>query len=420
MKKKNIIFVGILGIVFLLILVILGFIYLEIKNGNQKPPYQGVSEDGTFSTSFIRASHKKAKGNNYMVSPYSVEIALSMLREGAAGTSLEEIEEVVPERSIKTLAVSKKVNVANAIFIRDTYKQNVKEDFMTALKENYGAEVIYDPFKEPTKINNWVNKETNGMIPKILNDVSEDFVLGLANAVAMEEEWLLPFECESTRKEKFKTLKGDSMNVPMMRKTFDAQVGYYKDEEGNAEIVTIPYKIYDRLSGKEAEEEGEQLEFIGILPDDLDSYIAGLDLEKIKTIESNKTRASNSFEVRLGLPRYEFSYDFQKFKKTLNDMGIQSVFSDSADLSRMLTGMDAYVSEAIHKTYVKVDENGTKAAAITFFGVEKNAAIGEEKEFVEVTFDKPFIFMIKDTTSNEILFFGVVYEPEKWDASKTC
>ena len=114
-------------------------------------------------------------------------------------------------------------------------------------------------------------------------------------------------------------------------------------------------------------------------------------------------------------------YDFKDFKNTLQDMGIQKVFTSDADLSLILQNhKDAYVNDAIHKTYVKVNEKGTKAAAVTYFGIKDNAMPAEEKEYVSVIFDKPFAFIIKDHNSHEILFFGVVYEPEKWDATKTC
>jgi serpin B len=102
-------------------------------------------------------------------------------------------------------------------------------------------------------------------------------------------------------------------------------------------------------------------------------------------------------------------------------MGIKEVFEGGADLTNMLEGHDAYVNEAVHKTYVKVDEKGTKAAAVTYFGIKDNAAVIEDdKEYVSVIFDKPFIFMIKDHNSHEILFFGVVYSPEKWNGKNTC
>ena len=103
-------------------------------------------------------------------------------------------------------------------------------------------------------------------------------------------------------------------------------------------------------------------------------------------------------------------------------MGIQNMFEPGCDFSGMIENHpDMYVNEAIHKTYVKVDEAGTKAAAVTYYGLTDGlAAVEEDKQYVSLILDKPFIFMIKDHKTNEILFFGVVYEPEKWDGKKSC
>lgn len=414
--KKNLIFGITLGITFIAMVAILVLIYFEI--GRTTPAnYRGESEDGTFSTSFIRETHDIVDGENYMISPYSVEIALSMLREGASGKTLDEIKKVVPKRSIKTLAVPEKVNIANAIFIREKFKNDVSSNYADVLRNEYNAEFIYDSFETPDKINDWVNKKTNGMIDKILNEMDPYFVLGLANAVAMEEEWNTPFECELTHSYEFTKKDGKKYNVSLMVHDYEDGASYYKDD--GVEGVIIPYKTYDHNTGKEIEE-GEQLDFVALLPDDLNSYVENFTLDEVKNIESMKRNANDKLEISVGLPRFEFDYDFKEFKNTLMNMGIVSVFGD-ADLSAMLDNHpEAFVNDAIHKTFVHVDESGTKAAAITYFGVKDNAvAMEEDKEYVQVIFDKPFVFIIKDHNSNEILFFGVVYEPEKWNG-KTC
>ena len=417
-KKKNIIFGIVIGVAVLLLAVIMILLVIEFKN-TPPQPYHGDSDDGTFSTSFIRASHEQAKGKNYMISPYSVEIALSMLREGTKGDSFEEINKVAPKRSIKTLSVQNRVNVANAIFIKTKFKNDVRDNYAKVLREEYGADFVYDAFETPDKINQWVDQETHGMIKKILNQMDPYFVLGLANAIAFEEDWQIPFECEGTYERQFTPVHGKKYKAAMMNHLYEEGASYYSDED--AEVVVLPYKMYDYKTGKEVEEDGEQLEFIAILPDDIDSYIKKLDLTKIKIIdEEKKLPADDTFDLFVSLPRFEFDYDFKEFKDTLIEMGIKSVFG-TADLSVMLDNhSDAYINEAIHKTYVKVNEKGTKAAAVTYFGVKDNAAIApDEKKHISVIFDKPFIFMIKDTKTNEIAFFGVVYDVEKW-TGKAC
>lgn len=414
-KKQKII----MGVIIGVIVVMIGVVLVLIMTEKQHITYHDASDDGTFSTSFIRESHLNTEQKNYMISPYSVELALSMLREGTAGEAREEIESVAPKRNIKTLSVYKKVNVANALFVKDIYKNDVLDSYYQTIKEDYNAEVLYDPFTSPDKINQWVNKETNGMIKKVINDIDPDFVLALANAVAMEEEWRYPFACEMTTNHTFTKANGKKYEVAMMFGDYEEGVSYYESEDAIG--VTLPYRIYDRETGKEAEEEGEQLDFIGLIPEDIDEYLKEFDMDTVKDIAENSEAAGHSLEISVGLPRFEYSYDFGKFKKTLMDMGIKNVFSPGTDLSNLLEGHpDAYVNDAVHKSYVKVDEVGTKAAAVTYFGIKDSAMPMEEKRYVSVIFEKPFIFMIKDHNSNEILFFGVVYEPEKWDSSKTC
>ena len=419
MRKNNLFFCIIVGIVLLLIVLILVLIYLKFKNGGTIR-YVDKSDDGYFSTNFIQESHKNMGDSNYMISPYSVELALSMLREGASGNALKELNRVVPERSIKTVTVKDKVNVANALFVKDIYKKDVKDSYYKKLRENYNAEILYDKFDDPTVINDWCNRETNGMIKKLLGQIKPDFVAGIANAVAMEEDWKEPFVCEKTSGYAFTKKNGKQYDTAMMFHDFDANAAYY-EYEGTKGIV-LPYKTYNRLTGKKVkkDEEGQQLDFIGILPDDIDKFIGNFDLDYIKNGPEKAKKANDEYEISVGLPRFSYDYTFVKFKKTLMDMGIKSVFKPNNGFSNMMDNHDDfYIEDAIHKSFVEVNEKGTKAAAVTYFGLE-TSSLPAEKEFVSIIFDKPFVFLIKDHDSHEILFFGVVYEPEKWNGEKPC
>ena len=414
-NSRNVIWI-IAGIVIILIICILVLLYFELKGNSIN--YNDYSEDGTFSTTYIRESHSYMKNDNYMISPYSIEIALSMLREGAKGETLDELNNVVPKRSIKTLIVNNKVNIANAIFIKDIYKNDMLPSYMDTLDKDYNADVIYDRFNTPNKINSWVKQETKGMIPKLLDQMDPQFVLGVANAVAMDEEWKIPFECRNTVGYAFEKRDGKQYDTAMMTNSYDNTVSYYEDDMSQA--IILPYKSYNRVSGKE-DKDVEQLDFVGILPKDLDKYVESFSLDRMEAIVDKSRKASDKLEVSVSLPRFEFEYDFKDFKDSLENVGIKKIFGQ-CDLSGMINNHDdMFVSEAIHKSYVKVSETGTKAAAVTYFGTKENAApVEDEKEYVSIIFDKPFVFLIKDHSSNEILFFGVVYEPEKWDATKTC
>lgn len=409
-KRNNLIFGGLLGLVLILIITILILVYFEV----QKPRSGGPYSDSTFSINFIRESNKaNFNKKNYMVSPYSVEIALSMLRDGSGGTTFEEINKIAPKRGIKYLRMDKKVNVANGLFIKDSYKDYVISDYIQNLKDNYNATVKFDKFSEPTIMNNWVKKETYGMIDKLVDRLDKDFVLGIVNAVALDAEWENKFTCENTVKDDFHLADGTKMNVSMMNNSFKSSAAYYEDD--NIKSVILPYKKYSE-TGEESEY-GEQLEFIGILPnEDIDQYINNITLEDITNIDKNKKVADSDFEIKLSIPKFSFDYDFAEFKNTLIKMGIKEVFSSDADLSNMLEGDSYYINEAIHKSYIEFDEEGTKASAVTGFLTKDNAVI-ENNDLVEIKFDRPFVFLIKDVNGSEILFFGVVYSPSKYKKS---
>ena len=133
---------------------------------------------------------------------------------------------------------------------------------------------------------------------------------------------------------------------------------------------------------------------------------------------------NDEFEIKVSLPRFRYDYELSDFKEVLKKLGIIQAFDpNNANFSNIMDKNSVidnlYVGEAIHKTHIDLNEKGTKAAAITYFGMFKNTSIIIEKENIEIEFNRPFIYIIKDSKTNEMLFFGVVYEPNKWNGS-TC
>ncbi len=357
--------------------------------------------------------------DNYLISTYSMEIALNMLKEGAAGETYNQINKVVPDRDITTFDVKNRISVANAIFVKNSEKKNISTNYIDKLKISYNADVVYDDFNTPDKINNWVNDKTYKMIPKILNDIPKDFVLGLANAVAIDVEWKYRFECNNTTGEDF-TNKDSVKKVEMMHRTFDFGADYIKND---SEIgIVLPYNAYADPKGDDT---AIQLEYIAIMPTEKDirNYINDLTPAKLNSIINNTKSISDNQEVRLSLPRFEYDYNDESFADDLKTLGITDVFNkEKADLSKMKSATSEdqlYVSQAIHMTHISLNEKGTKAAAVTYFGVEKATAVFEEKENIEINFNKPFMYIIRDSKSKEMLFFGVVENPNEWKGS-TC
>lgn len=413
MKKK---------ILFLVLAVLLLCTACGKKLNKEKVDVPVVNKTGNFTIDLIKTTRRDT---NYLISPYSIEIALNMLKEGANGNTYDEISKTVGSRTINDVSVKNRINVANAIFIKDKYQKVVYKDFTNTLKKDYQAEILYDKFKKPDVINNWVNKNTDGMIKKIIDRMDPDFVLGLANAVAIDVKWDKEFECNQTTKEKFTKANGKKINVEMMHNTYqDSGVKYLEDS--NSKGIVLPYLSYDAKTGKENYDSNNHLEFIAIMPNEsIDTYLNNLTLKDLNKLIDSGKKSSSKLEIDLSLPRFSYLYEVPNFIEVLKAMGINDAFNPvNADFTKIMAKEDMnnniYVSEAIHKTYIDLNEQGTKAAAVTYFGLKAfTALITEEPEIIKIEFNKPFIYMIRDSKTKETLFFGSVYEPNLYKGS-TC
>ena len=382
---------------------------------------KGYNTKNSFNVKLIKATHKSG---NYLISPYSIEVSLNMLKEGANGKTKEQIEKVLPDRKISDISVKNKVNVANALFIKDYYKKLIINDFKIDLIDNYNSEILYDEFKTPDVINNWVNRKTDGMIKKLLNNINEDFVLGLANAIAVDVEWEKTFDCSDTTKESFTKTNGKKINVEMMHNKYNSSDFKYLETK-NAKGILIPYQSYNSTTGKEDYDNGRHLEFIAILPNDtVDKYIENLTEKELNNLINSAKEASSDYEIHLALPRFKYEYSVDNFKEALISLGIKDAFDpENANFTGIMKQTDMkdniYVSTAIHKTYIDLNEKGTRAAAVTYFGLDSYAALPQEKDIVNIEFNKPFVYMIRDSKTKDVIFFGAVTEPNLWEG-KTC
>ncbi len=408
MKKKIII------LLIIIILILLGFFFLYKKEKTTKQDNKTeVSLTNNFDINLLKLVNQKEK-DNFLISPYSIKMALSLLKEGANGNSLNEINNTLkePPASIN----NKNIKIANALFIRDIYQKYIEKDFISNLQKKYNSDILIDKFKTPDIINNWVNKNTDGMINKVLDNMTDDFVLGLANAIAIDVKWQDEFECVSTTEEKFTNSNNKDIKAQMMHKSYSYEdVKYIKSD--TAEGIILPYI-------KES-----NLEFIGILPTkNINDYIENNLESDLSNLDKLATSANSKLQINLSIPRFNFDYSLNTFKDILIKMGIKDVFdSGKADLTKIITkdnliksnSGNIYVDDAIHKTYIDFNESGTKAAAVTYFGVKNTALIRDDNETIDIKFNKPFITIIREKDSNEILFIGVVNNPNIWNGT-TC
>ena len=416
MKSRKIIY-----FILIVAIVLLGTgTYLLLKE--KEPIEVTVTTANDFNSKMIREINKTEK-SNYLISPYSIEIALNMLRDGANGQTKSQIDSLIGERQISDVTVKDKINVVSAAFIKNEYKNNVTKSYYQKLYNNYNADILYDEFKNPKVMNDWVNKETDGMIKEITDRLSKDFVLGIANAVAIDVEWKSPFECSGTNEEDFTKIDNNKYSVSMMHHTYNKydKVKYFETDTEKG--IVLPYKSYDE-NGKETSERGNNLEFIGILSNNsIKDYVSNINDKVFERIDSNLKELNDNEKIKLSLPMFKYDYRIPNFLTSLKNLGVTTVFDpNDADLNNMIKkeGENFYVSDAIHKTHIDLNEKGTKAAAVTAFIIDKNTAMPTEpSKIIEIKFNKPFAYMIRDTKTKEILFFGVVYEPLKWEGS-TC
>ena len=441
MNKKKVIIIFLI-----LILLIIGITFAVIKlNKKEEKPIKpeepstpatpteetdlgiGYDEDlevsltNDVNLNIVKLANKDATAS-YLVSPYSIETGFSMLREGANNNTLTELNSAIPKRTINTFNADKRISVSNALFIKEEYQKSVEQTFTDALKSKYKVELLYDKFDTPEVLNNWVKEKTFGMIEKLKEDMPKDFVLGLANAVAIDVNWNTQFKCERTTSEEFTLANNKTKNVEMMHSTLES--GEYIKTD-NEEGIILKYEKYDKNGNVlYGDEDGTQLEFIAIKPTktNLKRYINDLTSEKLTKIVDNPTKITEKQEVNLSLPRFKYNYNYENIAKDMQTLGIKDVFDkNKSDLTKIMSRSieQLYVSEVIHKTHIELNEKGTKAAAVTYIGVNKATAIRDEREQIDIKFNKPFLYMIRDTKTKELLFFGTVYNPNEWKGS-TC
>ena len=388
----------------------------KIEVHSEKEYGEKYEFDDTLDYRMLYHINYKHDNNNFLISPYSMTIALEMLRDGAKGETSEEIDNLLQGvEQIKQINIQNRIATANGLFIKEKYKNEIQDSYYSLIKNTYGGDILYDKFESPKIINDWVTKNTKEMIKDPIDSIDPDFILGIFNALAIDVEWFHQFKCDSTTEETF--ISGDNeYKVEMMHQEYDYNAKYF--ETDNSKGVILPYKTYDE-EGNEAEE-GTSLEFIGILPNiDLADYIDFHFSDDYVNLDKLAKDVSEETKLELSLPRFEYRYTFEDFANALKAEGINSAFTDEADFSGISKENDMKVGSAIHETYIKLGETGTKAAAITGFSLVGNALEPDDYERIEIEFNKPFLYLIRDSKTKEILFIGGVYKPNIWNGP-TC
>ena len=356
------------------------------------------------------------KDGNLFCSPYSISLALAMTYAGARGETEQQMADALhfilsqdhlhPTFNALDLELARRgesakgkdsegfrLNIVNAIWGQEGYK--FLSEFLDALAENYGAglrplDFVNAPEESRVAINDWVSEQTEGriedLIPKGILDALTRLVL--TNAIYFNAAWSEPFEPELTGDGTFHLLDGSEVTAPMTQQT--ESFGYAEGEGYQA--IELPY-------------DGHELSMVILLPEmgGFETFEGSLDAERVAAIVKELAHK----RVALTMPKFEFESSFS-LKDTLAAMGMAVAFSGGADFSGMTGNRDLFIAEVIHKAFVSVDEAGTEAAAATAV-IMPLAAMPQEP--VEVTVDRPFVFLIRDIETGSILFVGRVVNP---------
>ncbi|MCR4813324.1 MAG: serpin family protein [Lachnospiraceae bacterium] len=358
------------------------------------------------------------EGENVLLSPVSIDFALGMTENGAAGNTLAQMEETVnggisgeklnpimkllSERFMNAAEV--KWNVANSVWFKndDQIQMKMKDDFLDQTVGYYDADVYLSPFDNRTisDINNWVSLETDGMITDVLDSIDPNTIMYLINAISFDGEWATEYEEDKiTEDREFRNLDGSISKVTMLGST---ESRYFEIAGGEGFIK--PYK-------------GLEYSFVGILPGEgetPESLIAKMN--QSNTDFANAVKNAENTEVKVQMP--EFSCDFEtELSDTYKKMGMTEPFSETdADFSRMLESTDGslfecWIGSIIHKTHIDVDRKGTKAAAVTVVEMRyKNAVSFDESK--TIILNRPFVYAIVENETGLPVFLGCVNNME--------
>lgn len=362
-----------------------------------------------FALKFLKMENNKS---NMIYSPLSIKYALNMLKDGANGNTQKQIDNLIGnEKVTKYENIGKTLSLANSVFIRDTFSNNVKENYKDLLLNNYNAELKYDPFENAKEVNNWIEKQTLGQIKNMLKDntvSNPDCKMILINALAIDMEWADSFSEEDTHGRSFYLENGEEVKATMMNQKNESEdVSYYVDN--NITALSMNLEEYDNV----------QMECVVIMPNyNLHDYINSFSLDNLDKINKNLKKASDTKAgLDISIPRFSYDYDLS-LKDDLIDLGVKDAFDSSlADFSNMTDKSEFYVSEALHKANIDFSEKGVKAAAATVIYMTDGMALEEEKP-IEININKPFMYIIRDKETNEIWFVGTVYQPNLWENDK--
>lgn len=389
----------------------------EITPGNNKPKdrqdivltktqQQIGYTANAFTFDFLKAAAaKEDAGKNIFISPFSIQMALAMTAAGAEGETRAEMYSALGFQDFSREDVSDfyrslipalqdvdnttVFEIANSfwakksIVIKDSYTDNIKDSFFAEVRT-----LPSDSRQATGEINGWCSEKTHGMINQIVDEVPESTVVSLMNAIYFKGIWADQFNKNNNTEDKFTNWDGSSIQTTFMNKTFeDARV--YSDEY--VEAMSLPY-------GNGA------FAMTIIVPRNgvtTEKVLEGLDSEKWASYRNG----GRYYRTVFSMPKFEEEYAAEALCiEILQDMGMQKAFGGAADFSAM-SNTPLCIDEIRHKAKIKVDEEGTEAAAVTYIGM-RVTSVGPGGDIFYFKVNQPFLYFISEKSTGEILFCG--------------
>ncbi len=362
----------------------------------------------TFALDVYRAAAAGAGEENLCFSPHSIALALAMTYAGAAGNTKTEMAEALeltlPDATLHAafnaadLALAGEsdfeLNMVNQTFGQEGYA--IESAFLDVLAQNYGAGLrLLDFMREPEParlaINAWVEDITKNLIRNLIPQgaITTYTRLVLANAIYFKAEWQSTFSEEGTHRGSFTGVDGTVHTVERM---YDIIPARYADFDGYT-AVELPYV-------------GDSMSMLVLVPHagSFTSFEAGL----VPDLLDSATAALAPKAVALTLPKFEHTVTLP-IKRILSELGMHDAFDPMvADLSGINPLDVLYISDVLHKAFIRVDEEGTEAAAATAVVVGTTSAPTYD---VELVVDRPFVYAIRHAATGAILFAGRVVAP---------
>lgn len=358
----------------------------------------------------------RSQDGNLIYSPYSVSVALAMTYAGARGETEAQMartmhflpqDQMHPALNALDLQLASRgqaqsedetplqLNIANAVWAKQGLP--LRQDYLDVIAQNYGAGIRladfarqYDAVRK--EINDWVSKKTNDKIRDLIPEgtLNPSTAMVLVNAIYFKADWIYQFDPNNTHDAPFHLLDGSDVQVKMMSQSLSG-VPYAQGDGYQA--VELPYQGGTAVMDIIVPEEGK-----------FDEFESGLDIQNLNEILGNLQPVDG---LDLGLPKFSFTKNFN-LTEQLSAMGMPDAFNGNADFSGMTGDRSLCIDVVLHKAFVAVDEKGTEAAAATAVVMKEMAMMPSDLRLI---IDRPFLFVIRDSSSGQILFVGRVLNP---------